>query len=744
MTDKRLLPWGCPMRRIGWIVLAAAVVAASASARGAAPPPPTKFNVDCEVGWQGCFRPLDWTPVHFRFDSSSQERAEYTLQVSGEESDQAAMTVSRTIVLNPGDSLPVPLAARIGNNSFSCRARLVDANKREVWQKEYDFSGATRTSLVQVSMSDCLIGVHRFLSKGDRLDFGLHDLPKNTYSRLTPAVVGDANQGGQMYGQVYVKERMQKDLPDDWTGYDSLDLLVLYDPDWTVITPLQSEAIRQWVSGGGRLMIILGSTPLPVTHPLAGMLPLSVGLQREVPLGVATREDWGFAGTGRVAVKAWALEEKGAWGWTLSDDGLWACGPVGLGKVGVLAFDPAEFGPRISSDDSRNPSAMAEAARRSVAYAGFWTKRANQLMAVRALETGKAPQSDNSSYYGVDSGSSTNTIMAWLLNIREMRPISIIWIVMLLLGLAVVIGPFDYLILKRRDRLPLTWMTFTIYIVAFSVLAYYGVKALRSGPTQLRAMAVVDAVEGDPYAWGACYSGIFANESDNYPLSGLRDKKTGKILRKEWWSTLAPHWSHGFSDDQGPLRQMQQGLSCLQEDGANLPAQVPINIWSMQCLMAEGQAPAALISARVERSGDGLTVRVTNLSGADIKHGYVRFKEDRAMVLGDVPAHETREFKGRLGSATTSWRPANNNNGYGMFESHGEMDVSEPPIEAMYTAPGTVRRTRAMIEQMREGAAVVVVEFQDAPCPYGIENHRFTAAYTQCARLVVIPTEKKP
>ena len=68
--------------------------------------------------------------------------------------------------------------------------------------------------------------------------------------------------------------------------------------------------------------------------------------------------------------------------------------------------------------------------------------------------------------------------------------------------------------------------------------------------------------------------------------------------------------------------------------------------------------------------------------------------------------------------------------------------MSEPPTEAMYAAPGTIRRTRAMQERLQEGAAVVVVEYENAPCAYGLKDRSFTTVHTQCARLVVIPTER--
>ncbi len=54
---------------------------------------------------------------------------------------------------------------------------------------------------------------------------------------------------------------------------------------------------------------------------------------------------------------------------------------------------------------------------------------------------------------------STGRILDYLYAIDEMRPLSIGWVVLLLVLLAVLLGPVDYLVLKRLDRLPLTWVT---------------------------------------------------------------------------------------------------------------------------------------------------------------------------------------------------------------------------------------------------------------------------------------------
>jgi hypothetical protein len=200
-----------------------------------------------------------------------------------------------------------------------------------------------------------------------------------------------------------------------------------------------------------------------------------------------------------------------------ADEGIFAHGPVGFGRVGVLAFDPAVLG---------GPQAEN--------LAPFWMEFTKPFLDRGALAAKPAASQEDEGYdYGYDeTADSSNAVLTYLLDIPEMEPISILWVVGLLMTLAVVIGPVDYLILRKRDRLPLTWLTFAVYIGLFSVLAFFGVKALRAGDTQLRAVSVRDAVEGQEHRWASCYSGIFASDTDDYKLSGLE--------KSQWWSAIAP------------------------------------------------------------------------------------------------------------------------------------------------------------------------------------------------------------
>jgi hypothetical protein len=312
-----------------------------------------------------------------------------------------------------------------------------------------------------------------------------------------------------------------------------------------------------------------------------------------------------------------------------------------------------------------------------------------------------------------------------------MQPISIVWVILLLLALAVIIGPVDYFVLKRRDRLPLTWLTFTAYIVVFSVAAYFGVKALRGGKTQFRAVSVIDGVEGDPGAWHCCTSAIFAPESDDYRLSGL--------ARGQWWASLAPS-SGEYLYASG--RRGTRGITCTQEDGGNLPTYLPISIWSMQCLLTESACDDMPITAQVQRDLNTLHATVTNRSDWPILRGTIRVDGDRVVPFGTIPPRSSAKVDGTLVSAA-SWSSELS------AEDSGPPVLWAEPAAALkegppFCAQGTLRRTQAILNRLEQGAAVVCAEYQQAPLAYGLADRRHQVVHRQWVRLLVVPGKGPP
>jgi hypothetical protein len=320
-----------------------------------------------------------------------------------------------------------------------------------------------------------------------------------------------------------------------------------------------------------------------------------------------------------------------------------------------------------------------------------------------------------------------NEVLEHIYQIRQMRPLSIWWIILTLAALAVLLGPIDYLVLKRLDRLPYTWVTSAGWIGLFTVGAYYGVQWVRGGEMEVRAVSVLDGVADSNVAWATTYMGVFAPRSADYRLGGLGPG--------QWWSGLAPSqreiWSH---QREAGMRQ----IHCVQRDGVNLPLSLPINIWTVQSLVGEWPLESLPFEATVGRSQETAIVDVVNTSETAIQRGYVLF-EDAWAMLGAVPARGTRRFEVRIWPYSDDATGPVRRGGprpsvQGPASPHG---FQGGPVTTAVFAQGCLPRTLAMEEHMGAGAALVWVAFENAPLPFEVEDRTYLVDHTQLARLVV-------
>ena len=88
-----------------------AATAVLALALGGAAKP--ELNVDCELGWQGCWRPTDWLPIEVRIQSPAKIPIEAVVSVSARQDELTTCTVRHRVVLTPDVMLAVPLVAKI-------------------------------------------------------------------------------------------------------------------------------------------------------------------------------------------------------------------------------------------------------------------------------------------------------------------------------------------------------------------------------------------------------------------------------------------------------------------------------------------------------------------------------------------------------------------------------------------------------------------------------------------------------
>jgi hypothetical protein len=685
------------------------------------------FNVDLVCGWRGYYRPMEWTPVELQVGGGSELTEPFagSITISTQQDGLNTLNVTNQFVMTPKVRLYLPLVTKMAFGINKCDVRIANEQGRTQWQQSFDLYDLTfrQRFMTAVQDNDLLIGL---VGRGG---FGLLRLPRQSLC-----------QSGGERGKVYVGDKLPGMVPWDWTGFVPLDVLVLYDPDWSLFKPQQLNAIAEWVSKGGRLMLILGNHPLTPANPIASLLPCVPRDRRALTISPDILEEWGLKSDGAEKVTAWSLIPKSEARFSETetseaDDCLFAAGYSGFGRVAVLPFDPAYMTneqavnsarfwvSRISEILGENSSASYGNQPRPVLTGGI----NRGIVFVEDADKAFDGQRQQYRFQAGREQTANNAIMEFLY--QGIKPLSIWWVILLLAGLAVLLGPVDYILLKRLGRLPLTWLTCTFWILLFTVGAYFGVQALRGGQLELRVVSVLDGIQNSDRAWATHYCGLFAPRSDDYRLGGLQ--------RNQWWSGIAPtEQSIGMRGQEG----IGKNIYCLQHDGGNLPYSLPVNIWDVQCLLNESSVQRLPFDARIQRQDDEIVIDVMNTSKSRILSGYVLVDESHGIRFGPVRAGATKQFRSRV-QPIRGWSSYSSE-----YFSDSDPRRRHPPVrfrkESAFFAQGCLQRTEALDAYLEHGAAVVCVEYDQPDVSFGLEGRSCGLNHIQLARLVIFPSEK--
>ena len=227
-------------------------------------------------------------------------------------------------------------------------------------------------------------------------------------------------------------------------------------------------------------------------------------------------------------------------------------------------------------------------------------------------------------------------------------------------------------------------------------------------------------------------SGLFAPRSDEYRLEGLKGG--------QWWAGISPTREELYAwQREAGMRQ----IYCVQQDGANLPASLPINIWTVQSLLGESPLSDAPFASRVQRKGGTISIEITNKSDNLIVRGVVLWNDGYA-DFDAVPARGTQAFEVPARSFNPWYdttRPDSYNRRF-PGTLYGLRTPRYPPTlgeqgENVFLAPGTLNRTLAMHAALRFGATLVCVTFDKAPPPFGVKNRSYDVNHIQYARQLI-------
>ena len=248
----------------------------------------------------------------------------------------------------------------------------------------------------------------------------------------------------------------------------------------------------------------------------------------------------------------------------------------------------------------------------------FWAKVSNVPADLYATSTA------NRGY----SMMTSDEVFGCMLDTRQVHKLPVEWLLFLLLIYLVVIGPFDQFWLKRIGRPMLTWITFPLYVVGFSLLIYYIGYKLRAGDTEWSELNVVDIYPRGEFAEmrGRTYASVYSPSNQRFPLVA---KQNFAAVRGEL------SWN-GVSKEAENLAVRQEGDKCT--------AKLDVGVWTSRLLVSDwwhtNDVPLALT---LTPQGNGWQARVENKTGHPLSNlrlaigGYIT-------ELGVVPANQARTF----------------------------------------------------------------------------------------------------
>lgn len=390
------------------------------------------IQMAAQAGYNGFFREGQWIPVQVSATNTGAPLSGYVRVRTSPSGGLEETSYRVRLDLPEGSRKQVFLYVSLSAYTRALQVELVDS-EGEVVER-------TEAAIQRVSRSDLL------------------------YAVVTDSPYGSVDLTGEHpgTGQAYQVNWAVDDLPPEPAALAGLDVLMFHDVDTGSISLEQREAIRQWVARGGHLVIAGGSSWQRTTAAFADVLPVTVTrtatAQSLAPLAEYVR----FPGGDLAAATAIAVGRPEpaavvlvAW----NDVPLITRSTIGMGAVDFLAIEP-------NSEPLRS-----------------WSGKA-RLWSTLVASTGQRPSwAEGFTDWETARQATLTTFNTTLPTLTQLCGFLALYVVL--------IGPLNYVILRRLNRREWAWVTIPLLIVGFSVLAYRAGFNLRGNIATVSRLSVV-------------------------------------------------------------------------------------------------------------------------------------------------------------------------------------------------------------------------------------------------------------
>jgi hypothetical protein len=409
----------------------------------------------------------------------------------------------------------------------------------------------------------------------DEITSATADYSVRDASQLVVAVVAERPQGivaglsllpNQQQQAAVTLALTPADLPSRVEAWGAIDRLVWQDIDSNLLEPDQLAALQGWLAAGGR-MVIAGGTAGPAT--LSAFPDTILPYRPLATTDVAPQSLAGLLGEfPDTAADVPALSGDLIAGRTLASAGdrvVAAERSYGSGLVTIIGFDPAT--PWITE----TPASEA-----------LWRRLLPPRSTVGTVVT------DDSQLISAVSQ----------LPALALPPIG--GLLLLLGAYILLIGPVNYIVLRRLDRREWAWVTMPLLIVVFAVGAYGFGAALRGSNVIVNEVAIVRGAPGATDGAAQVYLGVFSPSRETYQLEVPGGALLSSPISGEFFGGEAT--AGGLDILQGNpsrIRDLAVGVASLRAIRAETPATVPLVEAQLQ--LVDGSLKGSVRNASEEK-----------------------------------------------------------------------------------------------------------------------------------------------
>lgn len=384
----------------------------------------------------GWYRYGQWIPLQIEVESVDRT-VEGRLQVrvtdvSATAGNQPETTYRIPFTISSGGSKRVFLYISVNNFERNVQIELLDNNENIVLSQ--------RESIRQINPQDVLYAVVTESSTG----------------------IVDVSRRNIGYGLNYQANWQPEDIPPKADALRSIDVMVFSDADTGQLTPEQQQAIQEWVIGGGHLIVTGGTNWQRTTAGLLEILPAE-------PTETQTIEDLSALGI----YLGQATED-------LDTETLVAANTPKAGADVLLEIDDVPFIVRRFEGAGTVDFLAADT---SIDPLRSWD--GTDTLWYEMVISGRARPSWT---FGTERFNEAGDAVS---NVTGFNLPSVIQLTLFLMAYIGLIGPLNYMVLNAIGRRELAWFTIPLFIVVFTITAYYTGFSLRGDDVTVNQVSMV-------------------------------------------------------------------------------------------------------------------------------------------------------------------------------------------------------------------------------------------------------------